>query len=127
MSASPEPLERLGRPGAGSDGVDRKLLAGLLLDIARNMKPDLAFGDGDARPSDLRLEQLRSLLLGREIQLLSRLSGVMEDPEQLAAAVGRVLPGAFAQASADARLGQVLAPVVERAARVRSAAIRERW
>jgi hypothetical protein len=61
------------------------------------------------------MEQLRTLLLGREIELLSRLSAILEDPEQLARAVGRVLPTAFVQASTDARLGQVLAPALEKA------------
>ena len=67
------------------------------------------------RPADLRLEQLRTLLLGREIEVLSRLTEVVEDPEQLAAAVGRVLPTAIAQATGDARLGHVLAPAMEKA------------
>ena len=66
-------------------------------------------------PIDLRLEQLRGLLLGREIEELARLRDTVEDPEQLAAAVARILPTAFAAASGEARLGQVMAPVLERA------------
>ena len=102
-------------PRPGDAGIDRKALAGLLLDLARNMKPDLASQPTGVPPVDPRLEQLRTLLLGREIEVLSRLSEVVEDPEQLAAAIGRVLPTAIAQASADARLGQVLAPTLEKA------------
>ena len=41
---------------------------------------------------------------------------VMDDPERLAAAIGQVLPTAIAQATADARMGHVLAPVMEKAA-----------
>jgi hypothetical protein len=55
------------------------------------------------------------LLVGHEIEVLSRLSEVVEDPEQLAGAVGRVLPTAIALASSDARLGQVLVPALEKA------------
>ncbi len=116
MSTSPDPLEWLLRPPSRDTGIDRKTLAGLLLDIARNVKPELSAQPTGVPAVDLRLQQLRTLLLGQEIELLSRLSGMVEDPEQLAAAVGRVLPIAFVQASSDARLGQVLAPVLEKAA-----------
>ena len=61
------------------------------------------------------MEQLRTLLVGHEIEVLARLQAVIEDPEKLAAAVGRVLPTAIAEASADARLGQVLVPALEKA------------
>src|SRR5215469_2116332 len=66
-------------------------------------------------PLDPRLEQLRTLLVGHEIEVLSRLSEVVEDPEQLAGAVGRVLPTAIALATNDARLGQALAPALAKA------------
>ncbi len=55
------------------------------------------------------------MLLGHEIEVLSRLSEVIDDPEQLAAMVGRILPTAIAQVSTDARLGEVLAPALEKA------------
>ena len=75
------------------------------------MKPDIdAPSDGLAR-ADPRLKQLRTLLLGREIEALSRL----EDPAQFAAAVGRVLPSAVAHASGDGQLGLALAPALEKA------------
>ena len=70
----------------------------MLLEVARSVKPDLRAQSDGVRPGDLRLEQLRSLLLGREIEVLARLSEVVEDPEQLAAAVVRVLPTAVAHA-----------------------------
>src|SRR5271163_2570117 len=87
----------------------------MLLELAHNVEPELRAQQNGVVPADLRLEQLRTLLLGREIEVLSRLSGVVEDPERLAEAVGRVLPTAIAQATSDARLGQVLVPAVEKA------------
>ncbi|HWF96403.1 MAG TPA: OmpA family protein [Xanthobacteraceae bacterium] len=108
-------LEGLLSPSSGDTGVDRKALAGLLLEIAQSLKPELRAQQNGMRPADLRLEQLRTLLLGREIEVLSRLTDVMDDPERLAAAVGRVLPSAIAQATTDARMGHVLAPAMEKA------------
>ena len=116
MSTSPDPLEWLLSPASHDIGVDRKALAGLLLDIAQNVKPDLRDTPTTNLPHvDTRLEQLRALLLGREIEILARLSAIIEDPEQLATAVGRILPTAFAQASDDTRLGQIMAPALEKA------------
>ena len=86
------------------------------MDIAQNVKPDLRDTPTTNVPYvDTRLEQLRALLLGREIEILSRLTAIIEDPEQLATAVGRILPTAFAQASDDTRLGQIMAPALEKA------------
>ena len=116
MSASAaDTLEWLVRPFSGDPRIDRQALAGLLVELARNVEPQFGTGPSGVRPIDPRLEQLRTLLLGREIEVLSRLSEVVEDPEQLAGAVGRVLPTAIALASSDARLGQVLAPALEKA------------
>ena len=116
MSASAaDTLEWLVRPFSGDPGIDRQVLAGLLVELARNVEPQFGTGPAGVRPIDPRLEQLRTLLLGREIEVLSRLREVVEDPEQLADAVGRVLPTAIALASSDARLGQVLAPALEKA------------
>ena len=116
MSTSPDILEGLLRPSSGDDAIDRKALAKLLVEIAESLRPELRAGRNGVLPRDLQLEQLRTLLLGGEIETLSRLIGVVDDPEHLAAAVGRVLPSAIAQATSDARMGHVLAPVMEKAA-----------
>jgi outer membrane protein OmpA-like peptidoglycan-associated protein len=115
VSASPDILELLLRPSSRDIGIDRKALAGMLLELAHNVKPELREQQNGVLAADLRLEQLRTLLLGREIEVLARLSGVVDDPERLAEAVGRVLPTAIARATSDARLGHVLAPAMEKA------------
>jgi outer membrane protein OmpA-like peptidoglycan-associated protein len=103
------------RPSSGDSTIDRRALASLLLEIAENLKPDLRAQQNGLRAGDLRLEQLRTLVLGREIETLSRLTTTIEDPEHLAAAISRVLPSAIAQATTDTRLGHVLAPAMEKA------------
>jgi hypothetical protein len=109
---SAAPLEWLPSPGAIETGIDRKVLAGLL-ELARNVDANVGMEPTGIVPLDPRLERLRFLLLGREIELSRHLSQVLDDPEQLAIAVGRVLPAAIAQAAArDERLGQVLAPAL---------------
>ena len=115
MSTSAGTLEWLVRPFSGEPGIDRKALAGLLVQLARSVEPQFGAEPSGISPVDPRLQQLRTLLVGHEIEVLSRLSEVVEDPEQLAGAVGRVLPTAIALASSDARLGQVLAPALEKA------------
>jgi outer membrane protein OmpA-like peptidoglycan-associated protein len=106
-------LEWLLRPSSSEAGIDRETLAGLLVELARSVEPEAVVEPIDVRPVDPRLEQLRTLLVGQEIEVLTRLRTVVEDPEQLAQAIGRVLPSAIA--SSDARLGQVLAPALEKA------------
>ena len=113
-------LESLVRPFSGdaaSDraGIDRQALAGLLVQLARSVEPQSVAEPSGVSAIDPRLEQLRTLLVGHEIEVLSRLSEVVEDPEQLAGAVGRVLPTAIALATSDARLGQALAPALAKA------------
>ncbi|HVQ62216.1 MAG TPA: hypothetical protein VMS53_09060, partial [Burkholderiales bacterium] len=89
------------------------MLAGLLVELARNIDARVDSQPTGITPFDLRLDQLRTLLLGREIELTKHFSEVLDDPEQLAIAVSRVLPAAIAQAAArDERLGQVLAPAL---------------
>jgi OOP family OmpA-OmpF porin len=99
VSASPDLLEPLFRPVSRDAGFDQNALAGLLLDLAQHLSPDACVEVTGIRRVDQRLEQLRALLLGREIDMLSRLRDVVESPEQLAVAVGRILPVALAQAS----------------------------
>ena len=107
-----ETLEWLFHPRPADGAIDRKALAGLLVDLARAVEPGTEQPDGTA-PFDPRLEELRRLILGREIDLLERLRQVIEDPERLGVAVGRALPTAVA--NSDMRLGHVLAPALERA------------
>ncbi|HEY7244151.1 MAG TPA: phosphate ABC transporter substrate-binding/OmpA family protein [Xanthobacteraceae bacterium] len=110
---SAAPLEWLISPATIETGIDRKVLAGLLLELARNVDANVGMEPTGIVPFDPRLEQLRFLLLGREIELSRHFSRVLDDPEQLAMAVARVLPAAIAQAAAhDERLGQVLAPAL---------------
>jgi outer membrane protein OmpA-like peptidoglycan-associated protein len=116
VSRSPDILEGLLRPPPGDAAIDRKALAGLLVEIAQSLKPELRVQHNGVHPGDLQLEQLRTLLVGREIETLWRLVGVVDDPERLAAVIGRVLPTAIAQATTDTRMGHVLAPVMEKAA-----------
>lgn len=109
-------LDWLSRPPPDDSGIDRKALARLLVELARNVEPEAcARVPGIPPTADPRMEQLRALLVGREIETLSRINTLLEDPERLAVAVGNVLPTAIAGASADGRLGQVLAPALEKA------------
>ena len=116
MTRSPDILEGLLRPAPGDGAIDRKALAGLLVEIAQSLKPELRTQQNGVHPGDLQLEQLRTLLVGREIETLWRLVSVVDDPERLAAVIGHVLPTAIAQATTDTRMGHVLAPVMEKAA-----------
>ena len=116
MSTYPDILEGLLRSPSGDDAIDRKALASLLVEIAESLKPELRAERNGVQPRDLQLEQLRTLLVGREIETLWRLTGIVDDPERLAAVIGRVLPTAIAQATSDTRMGHVLAPVMEKAA-----------
>ena len=106
-------FEWLLRPPPPDSGIDREALAGLLVGLARTVEPKTSVSPTGVSAVDPRLEQLRSLLVGHEIEVLGRLREVIEDPERFGVAVGRVL--ATAVASSDARLGQVLAPALEKA------------
>ncbi|MBB6412331.1 OmpA family protein [Mesorhizobium sangaii] len=86
-----------------------------MVEIARNVDPD-NHAHFDVPAADHRMDTLRELLVGREISELSRVTHLLDEPEQLAAAVGDVLPSAAASAS-HAQLGEAFAPVVERAVR----------
>ncbi|MEI9405809.1 OmpA family protein [Mesorhizobium argentiipisi] len=86
-----------------------------MIEIARNVDPDHRARFDGVPTADPRMETLRQLLVGHEISELSRVTHLLDEPEQLAAAVGSVLPTAAERAS-HALLGEALAPAVERAA-----------
>ena len=112
MSSSAATIEWLLRPTRDTED-NREVLAGLLVELARNIDVKVDTQPTGITPFDPRLEQLRELLLGREIAMSKHFSEVLDDPEQLAIYVSRVLPAAIAQAAArDERLGQVLAPAL---------------
>jgi outer membrane protein OmpA-like peptidoglycan-associated protein len=115
VSTSAATLDWLLRRCPTDSGIDRKALASLLAELARSVEPELRLVPTGISALDPRLEQLRTLLLGREIEVLGRLSKVVDDPEQFALAVGRILHAAIAIAADDERLGQVLAPTLEKA------------
>ena len=98
-----------------TDEVDRKALATHLMEVARHLKPEVEQPAG-VPFADVRLEELRQVLLGREIQMIRRLTEEVENPDLLATSVGRVLPSAIEHAYSDPRLGQVLVPTLEKAA-----------
>jgi outer membrane protein OmpA-like peptidoglycan-associated protein len=106
--------------GSGSD-VDGQTpngerLASLLIGIARYVDPVTA-PSLPAPSGDPSLDALRHILLDRELQVLARLRRTLDDPERLAATVSEVLSLAVQRAAGrDGRLGEVLAPAVERAA-----------
>ncbi|MER9428444.1 OmpA family protein [Mesorhizobium sp. M0408] len=85
-----------------------------MIEIARNVDPDYRARLDGIPTADPRMATLRQLLVGREISELSRVTHLLDEPEQLAAAVGSVLPRAAARAP-HAQLGEALAPAVERA------------
>lgn len=116
MGSNEPSLEAMIRGSADQPGIDRKALAALLLEAARSIDRAKAAQVQGIGPADPRVEELRRLLVGGEIDHLGRLSRQFEDPEAFAEAVGRILPTAFAHASTrDERLGQVLAPTIEHA------------
>ncbi len=118
MSASERTLGWLLSESASERGIDRDALAKVLLEAARNADEAQARLDREAAIAQRApLEELRALLMGREIETLERLRESIDDPERFAGAVGRALPSAAAQAAArDERLADVLTPTVERAA-----------
>lgn len=116
MSASAAAtLRELFGPYSDAAGVDRQALAGLLAELAHNVGPEAGRDTAGLPRRDPRLDELRQIVLGHEIELLARLARTIDDPEQLAALIGRVLPSAVAHATGDERLGQVLAPAFETA------------
>ena len=115
MTSTVDPVNLPQSTASNDSEIDREALARLLVEIARNVDPD-NHAHFDVPAADHRMDTLRELLVGREISELSRVTHLLDEPEQLAAAVGDVLPSAAASAS-HAQLGEAFAPVVERAVR----------
>src|SRR5260370_29693245 len=86
-----ETLEWLFQPRPADGAIDRQALAGLLVDLARAVEPKTEQPDGVA-PFDPRLQELRRLILGREIDLMDRLRQMLHHPDQLGEPVGPCLP-----------------------------------
>ncbi|RWM77869.1 MAG: OmpA family protein [Mesorhizobium sp.] len=114
MTSTVDPISLPRRAASNDTEIDREALATLLVEIARNVDPDYRARFHGVPTADPRMETLRQLLVGREISELSRVTHLLDEPEQLAAAVGGVLPSAAARAP-HAQLGEALAPAVERA------------
>ncbi|MER8474607.1 OmpA family protein [Mesorhizobium sp. M0142] len=114
MTSTVDPISLPQRTASNDTEIDREALARLLIEIARNVDPDYRARLDGIPTADPRMETLRQLLVGREISELSRVTHLLDEPEQLAAAVGSVLPSAAARAL-HAQLGEALAPAVERA------------
>jgi len=118
VTTSSATLDRLFSAAQSDTGIDRQALAGLLVELARSADESIDARASGIASTDPRLTQLRGLLLGQEIATLSRLTRQFDDPAELAAIVGRVLPTALAQAWAQNKsLGPILAPMVEEATR----------
>ncbi|TGV12439.1 OmpA family protein [Mesorhizobium sp. M8A.F.Ca.ET.173.01.1.1] len=114
MTSTVDPISLPKKAASNDTGIDREALAKLLVEIARNVDPDYRAQFESVPTADPRMEALRQLLVGREISELSRVTDLLDEPAQLATAVGGVLPSAAAQAP-HAQLGEALAPAVERA------------
>ncbi|MER8491744.1 OmpA family protein [Mesorhizobium australicum] len=114
MTSTVDPISLPQRTASNDTEIDREALARLLIEIARNVDPDYRARLDGVPTADPRMETLRQLLVSREISELSRVTHLLDEPEQLAAAVGDVLPSAAARAP-HAQLGEALAPAVERA------------
>ncbi|MES0123873.1 OmpA family protein [Mesorhizobium sp. C420B] len=114
MTSTVDPISLPQRAASNDTEIDREALARLLIEIARNVDPDYRARLDGIPTADPRMETLRQLLVGREISELSRVTHLLDEPEQLAAALGSVLPSAAARAL-HAQLGEALAPAVERA------------
>ena len=91
-------------------------LASLLLEVVRAIEPEVAKVLPPQIELDSQMEALRTVLMRRELDVLDHLEHTIDDPEQLAEAVSVVLPEAVEKSEArGTRLGEVLAPTVERA------------
>jgi OOP family OmpA-OmpF porin len=102
---------------ASASGEDPgRRLAGLLLELARCVNPDVAATLPSRLDTDPRMEAMRDVLLEREQVALAKLQRKFDDPHEFSDAVAAVLPAAFTLAAAqDESLGHAIAPAVERA------------
>ena len=101
---------------AANPAANRKLLANLLLEVARCVDHEIAAKVPSGLDTDPRVEALRHILLEPEQGAIARLQQRFDDPDQFAATVSAVLPAAIARAiSQDDRLGRELTPVIEAA------------
>ncbi|MER9637604.1 OmpA family protein, partial [Mesorhizobium sp. M0228] len=94
MTSTVDPISLPQRAASNDTEIDREALARLLIEIARNVDPDYRARLDGIPTADPRMETLRQLLVGREISELSRVTHLLDEPEQLAAALGSVLPSA---------------------------------
>jgi OOP family OmpA-OmpF porin len=102
--------------GMQADADRKQRLADLLLEVARAIDPDVAAVLPRQLEADPQLDAVKSVMLRDELDVLDHLQQTVDDPEQLAAAVSTVLPHAISLSAArDERLGQSLAPAMERA------------
>ena len=94
----------------------RQRLSDLLLEVARALDPNVATVLPRQLEADPRLDAVKSVLLRNELDVLEHLQHTVDDPAQLADTVSRVLPHAVTlSGERDERLGDALAPAMERA------------
>src|SRR5260370_36566936 len=86
--AAAEAFEWLFRSPPPDSGIDREALAGLLVELARTVEPKSSGQPTGVSAVDLRLEQVRTLLVGHEVEVLGPLCEGVEDPERLGLAGG---------------------------------------
>jgi len=111
---SVDPALNGGPPPAETERNER--LARLLLEVARTIEPQVAAVLPRQVELDSQMEALRTVLMRRELDVLDHLEETIDDPEHLAEAVSEILPHAVELSEArGGRLGEALAPTVERA------------
>src|SRR5215468_9334471 len=99
-----------------ADADRNERLASLLLEVARAIDPDVARVLPRQVEADPRIDAVKSVMLRDELNVLDHLQQTVDDPELLAEAVSTVLPQAVTLSGArDEKLGQALAPTMERA------------
>jgi len=92
LTSTVDPFNLPQRTASNDKEIDREALARLLIEIARNVDPDYRAQFETVPTADPRMEQLRQLLVSREISELSRVTQLLDEPEQLAAAAWPARP-----------------------------------